>query len=65
MEDENRKYYLPSEIKQFNGIECEWPIFYVYLIIDSIITGKTKKVRKEIVQMVFGLFELLLVLSLF
>jgi len=46
MEDQARSYYLPSEIKQFNGIECEWPLFYVYLTIDAIISGKKKKVRK-------------------
>ncbi|KAL4234418.1 hypothetical protein ACF0H5_006065 [Mactra antiquata] len=36
MEDKNRKYYKPAEIKNFDGIECEWPIFYVYMLIDCI-----------------------------
>ncbi|XP_033753778.1 phosphorylase b kinase regulatory subunit beta-like isoform X2 [Pecten maximus] len=36
MEDKTRKHYRPAEIKLFDGIECEWPLFYVYLLIDNI-----------------------------
>uniref|UniRef100_A0A0B7AGG0 Phosphorylase b kinase regulatory subunit n=1 Tax=Arion vulgaris TaxID=1028688 RepID=A0A0B7AGG0_9EUPU len=36
IEDRSRKYYRPAEIKNFDGIESEWPMFYVYLLIDSI-----------------------------
>ncbi|XP_005099610.1 phosphorylase b kinase regulatory subunit beta isoform X2 [Aplysia californica] len=35
-EDKTRKYYKPAEIKNFDGIESEWPMFFVYLLIDSI-----------------------------
>lgn len=33
------KYYQRSELKQFAGIECEWPIFYVYLALEAIFSG--------------------------
>ncbi|GFR83463.1 phosphorylase b kinase regulatory subunit beta [Elysia marginata] len=35
VEDRNRKYYRPAEIKNFDGIESEWPMFFVNLLIDS------------------------------
>ncbi|KAK2190913.1 hypothetical protein NP493_65g06037 [Ridgeia piscesae] len=36
LEDRNRKYYRPEEIKTFDGIECQWPLFAIYFLIDSI-----------------------------
>lgn len=36
MEDKHRQYYNPAEIKLFNGFECEWPIFFIYMIIDGV-----------------------------
>ncbi|GFN77190.1 phosphorylase b kinase regulatory subunit beta, partial [Plakobranchus ocellatus] len=36
LEDRNRKYYRPAEIKIFDGIESEWPMFFVTLLIDSV-----------------------------
>lgn len=44
VEDKGRKYYKPAEIKTFDGIECEWPLFFVYLIIDSVYRGDQSKV---------------------
>ncbi|VDI71727.1 phosphorylase kinase alpha/beta subunit [Mytilus galloprovincialis] len=42
LEDKNRTFYRPAEIKTFDGIECEWPMFYIYIIITSIIQGDKK-----------------------
>lgn len=36
LEDNKRRFYKPAEIKLFDGIECEWPIFYIMLLIDKI-----------------------------
>ncbi|XP_056008769.1 phosphorylase b kinase regulatory subunit beta-like isoform X2 [Ostrea edulis] len=36
LEDSKRRFYKPAEIKLFDGIECEWPVFYIYLMIDRI-----------------------------
>ncbi|XP_055337447.1 phosphorylase b kinase regulatory subunit beta-like [Paramacrobiotus metropolitanus] len=45
LEDKNRRYYEPAEVKQFDGIECEWPVFFVYLIIDGVFHGDTQQVE--------------------
>jgi phosphorylase kinase alpha/beta subunit len=36
VEDPGRLHYESWELKQFEHIECEWPLFYVYLLLDSI-----------------------------
>ncbi|KAL3859718.1 hypothetical protein ACJMK2_009920 [Sinanodonta woodiana] len=46
LEDKNRKYYKPAEIKNFDGIECEWPVFYVFMILDSIFQGNKEETKK-------------------
>lgn len=38
-EDPSRLYYEPWELKIFEGIECEWPLFYCYLILDACFHG--------------------------
>uniref|UniRef100_A0A3Q3LNT0 Phosphorylase b kinase regulatory subunit n=1 Tax=Mastacembelus armatus TaxID=205130 RepID=A0A3Q3LNT0_9TELE len=35
-EDPNRLHYDPAELKLFENIECEWPVFWNYLILDGI-----------------------------
>ncbi|KAM7406537.1 hypothetical protein PAMP_000911 [Pampus punctatissimus] len=35
-EDKNRRYYKPAEMKLFDGIECEFPIFFIYMMIDDL-----------------------------
>ncbi|KAH6923000.1 hypothetical protein HPB50_020504 [Hyalomma asiaticum] len=34
-EDARRLYYEPWELQMFDNIECEWPLFFCYLIIDA------------------------------
>ncbi|KAM4614391.1 phosphorylase b kinase regulatory subunit beta isoform 2-T4 [Discoglossus pictus] len=46
LEDENRRYYKPAEIKLFDGIECEFPIFFIYMIIDGIFRGNSEQVKE-------------------
>ncbi|CAG9825330.1 unnamed protein product [Phaedon cochleariae] len=36
IEDTNRKYYEKGEIKNFGNLECEWPLFYIFMIIDGV-----------------------------
>ncbi len=38
-EDVGRLHYEPWELKQFENIECEWPLFFVYLLLDALFTG--------------------------
>ncbi|XP_041971437.1 probable phosphorylase b kinase regulatory subunit beta isoform X2 [Aricia agestis] len=36
IEDPNRRYYHEGELKEFDGLESEWPLFYVMMIIDGV-----------------------------
>ncbi|KAL1509748.1 hypothetical protein ABEB36_004437 [Hypothenemus hampei] len=38
-EDPSRLYYEPWELRMFENIECEWPMFYCYLILDALFAG--------------------------
>lgn len=35
-EDPNRRFYEKGEIKNFENVECEWPLFYIFMIIDGV-----------------------------
>ncbi|PAA90067.1 hypothetical protein BOX15_Mlig008714g1, partial [Macrostomum lignano] len=35
VEDPNRLYYEPWELRQFENIECEWPLFLCYQLLDA------------------------------
>ncbi|XP_076448759.1 LOW QUALITY PROTEIN: phosphorylase b kinase regulatory subunit beta-like [Babylonia areolata] len=39
VEDKKRKHYEVAEVKNFDGIESEWPLFFIYMIIDCIFRG--------------------------
>ncbi|MGB3491351.1 MAG: glycoside hydrolase family 15 protein [Elainellaceae cyanobacterium] len=39
IEDVSRLHYEPWELKQFEHIECEWPLFFTYLLLDAIFRG--------------------------
>ncbi|XP_010079328.1 PREDICTED: phosphorylase b kinase regulatory subunit alpha, skeletal muscle isoform, partial [Pterocles gutturalis] len=45
-EDPSRSYYEPAELKLFENIECEWPLFWAYLIIDGIFSGNVEQVQE-------------------
>ncbi|XP_039343250.1 phosphorylase b kinase regulatory subunit alpha, skeletal muscle isoform isoform X5 [Mauremys reevesii] len=45
-EDPNRLYYEPAELKLFENIECEWPLFWTYFIIDGIFSGNVEQVQE-------------------
>lgn len=36
LEDEHRLHYEPEELRQFEHIESEWPLFFVYLYLDGL-----------------------------
>ncbi|KAJ3120440.1 hypothetical protein HK098_004590 [Nowakowskiella sp. JEL0407] len=35
LEDHSRLHYDPNELKVFEHIECEWPLFFTYLMLDG------------------------------
>jgi phosphorylase kinase alpha/beta subunit len=39
LEDTSRLHYEPQELKQFEHIECEWPLFFSYLLLDGLFRG--------------------------
>uniref|UniRef100_A0A8B9QFA8 Phosphorylase b kinase regulatory subunit n=1 Tax=Apteryx owenii TaxID=8824 RepID=A0A8B9QFA8_APTOW len=45
-EDPNRLYYEPAELQLFENIECEWPLFWTYLVIDGIFSGNMEQVQE-------------------
>uniref|UniRef100_A0A6Q2Y9C4 Phosphorylase b kinase regulatory subunit n=1 Tax=Esox lucius TaxID=8010 RepID=A0A6Q2Y9C4_ESOLU len=45
-EDPNRIYYESSELKLFENIECEWPLFWTYLILDGIFINSPEQVQE-------------------
>lgn len=36
IEDASRLHYEPSELREFEHIESEWPLFFTYLLLDAI-----------------------------
>ncbi|XP_045492081.1 probable phosphorylase b kinase regulatory subunit alpha isoform X4 [Colias croceus] len=45
-EDPNRLYYEPWELRMFENIECEWPLFFCYLILDYCFQGDKNNVSE-------------------
>ncbi|MEM8546176.1 MAG: glycoside hydrolase family 15 protein, partial [Cyanobacteria bacterium P01_H01_bin.119] len=45
IENTDRLHYEPQELKQFEHIECEWPLFFSYLLLDSLFRGDTEQTK--------------------
>ncbi|BAZ49382.1 phosphorylase kinase alphabeta [Nostoc sp. NIES-4103] len=46
LEDSHRLHYEPWELKQFEHIECEWPLFFTYLVLDGLFRDDKQQVQK-------------------
>ncbi|MEG4406644.1 glycoside hydrolase family 15 protein [Microcoleus sp. MON2_D5] len=46
LEDADRLHYEPTELRQFEHIECEWPLFFTYLLLDGIFQGNQAQVQE-------------------
>lgn len=46
LEDTQRLHYEPWELKQFEDIECEWPLFFTYLLLDGLFRTDKEQVKK-------------------
>lgn len=44
-EDPTRLHYEPWELKVFENIECEWPLFWCYLVLDGIFYENIEQVE--------------------
>lgn len=40
------RYYNKGEIKHFENIECEWPLFYIYMIIDGVFKSLPDQIQE-------------------
>lgn len=45
-EDPTRLYYEPCELKVFENIECEWPLFYCNFILNALFNGDIETADK-------------------
>ncbi|XP_068167565.1 phosphorylase b kinase regulatory subunit alpha, liver isoform isoform X3 [Antennarius striatus] len=45
-EDPSRLHYDPAELKLFENIECEWPVFWTYLILDGVFAEDPVQVQE-------------------
>ncbi|KAI9001604.1 glycosyl hydrolases family 15-domain-containing protein [Gaertneriomyces semiglobifer] len=45
LEDTSRLHYEPAELKVFEHIESEWPLFFTYLILEGLFRGDMKQVQ--------------------
>ena len=43
-QDPHRLHYEPWELQVFENIECEWPMFYAYLVLDGLFKGDLEQV---------------------
>ncbi|MBD2497436.1 glycoside hydrolase family 15 protein [Nostoc sp. FACHB-280] len=46
LEDHQRLHYEPWELKQFEHLECEWPLFFTYLLLDGLFRNEPKQVQQ-------------------
>ncbi|MEG4211985.1 glycoside hydrolase family 15 protein [Microcoleus sp. S13_B4] len=46
LEDADRLHYEPTELRQFEHIECEWPLFFTYLFLDGLFQGNQAQVQE-------------------
>lgn len=55
LEDVTRLHYEPSELREFEHIESEWPLFFVYLLLDALMREDTDAIKqwKEKLQPLF------------
>ncbi|MDY6898363.1 MAG: glycoside hydrolase family 15 protein, partial [Cyanobacteriota bacterium] len=57
LEDSERLHYEPSELKQFEHIECEWPLFFSYLHLDALFRGEQDRIKHYQQSLEFTLVE--------
>ncbi|KAI8877102.1 phosphorylase kinase alphabeta [Backusella circina FSU 941] len=46
VEDNTRLHYNESELKVFENIESEWPLFFTYLVLEGLFTGNADQVAE-------------------
>ena len=44
LQDPFRLHYEPAELEIFENIECEWPLFFCYLLLDALFNDDDEQV---------------------
>ncbi|KRX98379.1 putative phosphorylase b kinase regulatory subunit beta [Trichinella pseudospiralis] len=55
LENPNRQFYQSGETKLFQGVECQWPMFFVYMIIDGVYMGNQHQKQSYRIIIIFKL----------
>ncbi len=45
IEDVSRLHYEPSELREFEHIESEWPLFFTYLLLDALMRDEKEEIE--------------------
>jgi phosphorylase kinase alpha/beta subunit len=45
LEDPSRLHYEAEELKKFENLECEWPLFFTYLFLDGLFRGDLEQAK--------------------
>ena len=45
IEDESRLHYEPSELRAFEDVESQWPLFFTYLLLDALMREDSEAVE--------------------
>ena len=54
LKNAHKLHYDPHELKQFERIECEWPLFFCYLILDGLFHENESQVSLSDAQRTVG-----------
>jgi len=46
IEDSTRLHYEPSELRDFENIESEWPLFFTYLLLDALMRNDSEAIKE-------------------
>ncbi|XP_055499841.1 phosphorylase b kinase regulatory subunit alpha, skeletal muscle isoform isoform X4 [Leucoraja erinacea] len=46
IEDPTRLHYENAELRQFENLECEWPLFWTYMILDGLFNKNLQQVEE-------------------
>jgi len=46
IEDPSKLHYEPSELRKFEHIEPQWPLFYTYLLLDALMRHDAQKIEE-------------------
>ena len=55
IEDDSRLHYESSELREFEHIESEWPLFFTYLLLDALMRDEKEEIEhwKKKLQLLF------------